>query len=102
MRYLVRFNDIKEKIAFFETQLDSIIEDINNIEKIKRVVIWEGDGANSFITNIDDYVSKLRLMQDKILESIKFLTTFYDSYGSEYERLTIKYANMNEGVINND
>ena len=41
-------------------------------------------------------------MQDKILESIKFLTTFYDSYGSEYERLTIKYANMNEGVINND
>ena len=102
MRYLVKFNDIKEKITFFETQLDSIVENIDNIEKLKRVVIWEGDGANSFIANIDDYVSKLRLMQDKVLDSIKFLTTFYDRYGIEYDRLTTKYAHVDEGVINND
>lgn len=100
MRYLVKINDIKEKITYFESQLDIVVENINDIEEIKNIVIWEGEGATAFVNKIDDYVTKLRGFQDEILNCILLLTSFYDRFGSEYNRLKAKYSNINEVVTN--
>ena len=102
MRYLVKINDIKEKTNFFESQLDVIRENINKIESLRKIIIWEGNGATSFLESLDSQVINLRDKENTVLECIKFLTTYYDSYGSEYDRLTKKYANTDLGVTNND
>ncbi len=98
MRYLIKIDSVKEKINYFESQLDYIIENINDIESLKSVIIWEGNGATAFINSLDEYVAKLREFQDEIFNCILLLTSFYDRYGSEYTRLTAKYMNIDEEV----
>ena len=100
MRYLVKINDIKEKIDYFESQLDIIVDNINDIEELKNVIIWEGSAATACINSLDDYVTKLRCFQDEILNCILLLTSFYDRFGSEYTRLKAKYAYNEEEVYN--
>ena len=99
MRYLVKLNDIKEKVIYFEKQLDIITDNINNVENMKSIIVWEGEAASKFLLAIDLYSYRLRNMGKMVLSSIEYLLSFYDKYGSEYERLTTKYAYLLEEDI---
>lgn len=96
MRYLVKINDIKEKISYFEKQLDIIDENKKNIDNINATIFWDGVAADSFKSVIDAYSFRLRLLEEMILSSIQYLVSFCDKYGSEYERLRKKYAYLLE------
>lgn len=96
MRYLVKINDIKEKISYFEKQLDNIEDNIKNIENINGTIFWEGVAAESFKSVIYAYSYRLRMLEKMILSSIEYLVSFCDKYGSEYDRLRKKYAYLLE------
>lgn len=96
MRYLVKINDIKEKISYFEKQLDNIEDNIKNIENINGTIFWEGVAAESFKSVIYAYSYRLRMLEKMILSSIEYLVSFCDKYGSEYERLRNKYSYLLE------
>ena len=99
MRYLVKVNDIKEKITYFEKQLDNIEDNIKNIENINGTIFWDGVAADSVKSVINAYSFRLRMMQKMVLASIQYLVSFCDRYGSDYERLRSKYAYLLEDDI---
>ena len=99
MRYLVKVNDIKEKITYFEKQLDNIEDNIKNIENINATIFWDGVAADSVKSVINAYSFRLRMMQKMVLASIQYLVSFCDRYGSEYEILRSKYAYLLEEDI---
>ena len=94
MRYLVKINDLGEKIKYLENQLDIINEKVNYLETYKSNVNWEGEGANTFYQNYDTYINELKDIEKETLSFIEFLTTYYNRYGEEYVSLRKKYREL--------
>lgn len=94
MKYLVRVNDLGQKIDYLEKQLDIINEKVNYLETYKNSVIWEGDGADTFYENYESYINELKGIEQNTLSFIEYLTTYYDKYGNTYSTLRSKYKNM--------
>ena len=94
MRYFIKINEIREKLDFMEKKVDIINENIEKLELICRELNWQGDAANDFYFNYEKYVLRLKQTEHKIVNSILFLTSFYDSYGDEYARIKRKYSSI--------
>lgn len=94
MRYFVKLNELGEKIDFMEKRLDIIHENVENLKSIKNNLSWEGEAANDFYQKYDNYLLKLQISEQKIINSVLFLVSFYDKYGNEYMRIRNKYANV--------
>ena len=101
MRYLVRINDLKDKIAYFEKQLSIINDNVDYLENIKSTIVWNGDTADKFMSLYDKYILELRKIERDIIHCIEYLMSFSSKYGNEYEVLRNKYQNIfNKGVYN--
>lgn len=94
MRYFIKINEVGEKVDFMEKKLDIIHDNIENLRILKDELSWQGDAASIFYQQYDNYLLKLRDSEQKIINSILFLKSFYNKYGDEYERLRRKYANI--------
>ena len=101
MRYFIKLNDLGEKIDFMEKRLDIIHENIENLKLIRDNLTWKGDAADNFCQNYDNYLLKLQIAEQKIINSVLFLTSFYDKYGNEYMRIRNKYANIFDMEVQN-
>ena len=99
MKYLVRTNELKEKVLYLEKQLDMLNEKIDYLNKVKSDIIWEGIARDKFIKKYDEYLNELNKISNNILNCIKFLSS-YDSFDNEYTRLKNKYANIQNRRIN--
>ena len=94
MRYLVKINELKEKIDFFEKQLLIIDENIEKLEKIKPTIIWEGEASNKFDNVYNNYILELKAMGENIIKHVEFLMSFYEKYNDGYNSLRNKYKNI--------
>ncbi len=92
MRYLVKLNDLEEKLIIMEKQLDIIDENINGIEKLKLNFKWEGDSEIIFMEKYNQYINHLRDIEKNILKCIDFFTEYCTRYSEECLRLKQKYA----------
>lgn len=100
VRYLVKFGELDEKIRFIEEKLDNIYNAVEEIEKAKNSLIWEGVAKDAFILKYDEYVSELKDSAKKILNILLFLKSFYNNYNEEYLLLKKKYSELlSEGSI---
>lgn len=101
MRYLVRLNDLDEKIIAMEKQLDIIDESISNIEKLKVNFKWEGDSKIIFIEKYNQYINRLRNIEKTILECIDFFSEYSSKYSEKCQMLKKKYASLydEEGLL---
>ena len=94
MRYFIKIGQVKEKTDLLEKELAIIDENIKKLQLLKDNLEWHGDAANQFYFNYDNYLSDLKKIQKKVIDSILFLASFYDKYSDEYLRLKTKYANI--------
>jgi len=94
MRYLVKINELKEKIDFFEKQLLIIDENIEKLEKIKPTIIWEGVARDKFNLSYDNYIFELKSMGENIIKHVEFLMSYYEKYNDGYNSLRNKYKNI--------
>lgn len=96
MRYLVRLNDLEEKLVLMEKQLDIIDENISNIEKLKVNFKWEGDSRIIFTEKYNQYINGLRDIERNILTCIEYFTEYCTKYDEQCKLLRQKYANLYE------
>ncbi len=94
MRYLVKVGTLKQKVDYLEEQLKNIDDQITELRKARLELKWEGEAADTFNEIYDNYIDELMDMERKILSYIKFLTSYYDKYGSEYNLLRKKFSNL--------
>ncbi len=94
MRYFVKLNDLEEKLIVMGKQLDTIDENISNIEKLKLNFNWEGDSKIVFLEKYNQYVNRLRDIERNILNCIDFFTEYCTKYSEECQRLKQKYADL--------
>lgn len=87
MKYLVRLDELKQKVEFMTKQLLIIEEQIEEMNKVKGSFIWEGDASKTFMNNYTKYVGELVTIRNGIEVIIKYLTTYYDKYGATYANL---------------
>lgn len=93
MRYLVRIDELKQKVDFMTKQLLIIEEKITEMNNLKSSLIWEGDASRIFLNNYINYIDELNKTKKGIEVIIKYLTSYYDKYGNAYANLRRKYQN---------
>lgn len=94
MRYLVKLDELKQKIDYLEKQLSIIDENISVLKNVKSSIIWEGKASTAFNNHYDNYIGELTSIEEKILSSISYLYKFYDRYGSEFNDMRQKFVNL--------
>lgn len=94
MRYIVKINELKEKIDYFEKQLLVIDENIEKLEKVKPTIIWEGPARSKFNISYDNYVLELKVMGENIIKHVEYLMSYYEKYNDGYNSLRNKYKNI--------
>ena len=92
MRYYINIEALKEKVSYMEKKLDIIQNDIEKLQQIKDNLNCEGEAANKFYLNYDNYLLSLKKAKQNITNAILFLVSFYNKYGEEYNRIKQKYS----------
>ena len=98
MRYLVKVNELKERIDFINNQIKVIEENIDSLNKIKTTIVWEGVAAVKFMNNYNKYLVELGKLKSKLDLISKYLIGYHDRYGTAYRDLINKFRSENEEV----
>ena len=94
MRYLVKVDELSQKIEYLENQLLIIDENIEFLKNIKLNIIWEGEAYLTFVNNYDNYLDELDIIKKNILSYIDYLKLFYNNYENEFLKLRQKYVDL--------
>ena len=97
MRYLVKVGELIEKTDYIEKQLTIIDENIENLDRIKERIIWEGEASARFLDNYNNYIKELSNIENNILSINKYLMAYANNYGNQYSQLRKKYSKMSRG-----
>ena len=83
--------------------ISNINSELNEIEKIKSNLSWEGLAYNSFISRYDEVIQNEKRQIAKLESLIKFLDDVSLNYGMAQDNVKGNYSNVPEfnGVIGN-
>ena len=98
MRYLVKIGELGKKIDYLDNQLSIIDKNIEQLNKIKSTIIWEGEASIKFYDSLDEYIIELKIIASNILDLIKYLLAYHDRYSLRYSDLRRKYAKYDKEV----
>ncbi len=102
MRYLIKINDLKEKIVLLEDKLSVIANQINNLQKLKSEMIWESPSKDIFMEKYDDYINNLKNISKRLVIVLSFLKSYYSNYDEEFMRLRKKYYTLLTNEVNSN
>ncbi len=96
MKILVK----KEEIATLKNKLDKELMDINDeiekMNKIKEIFIWQGKASSAFIRKYDEKMNKLKYKIKAIEIYVKFLDLVVVNYGDAIEAIQGEFKKLKE------
>lgn len=108
-RILVDKEKINDYMRVMYTHLDEFKDVLNNMEKLKDSVVWEGDAAIKTFNLYNKMLSDYLLFASKMMEFVDYLNgyvegynTFIDEIKNEFKKMKKKYDLEDEDEENSN